>query len=329
MTNQLLEKAILDDLLLACNKLFNFQLIDIEPIHRGWLNLKWKVITDEGVFLLKQYNRNRLKKYSIEELSKVFSYQNQLHAEGVRCPKIQSFQEQLFLESDQGERFILMEFCDGSLVKPGKLTEQQMYDFGKETALMHKLLNDGRLVRKTHPEFQAPTINNRLAYWESVCKDADSIGNLELQSLAEKQYNATRSLPLHELHLHDTGWAHRDLWVDNVLFDRNDVSAILDFDRMKYDYPQLDVGRAVLSGALDGNDLNTSVAISFIEGYRYYQPIPSMYLTNALRLLWYMESTWWIDPRLEYKTGPPKRFKEEMVWLADHLPYLHEILEHH
>ncbi|MDQ0166176.1 phosphotransferase [Bacillus horti] len=42
---------------------------------------------------------------------------------------------------------------------------------------------------------------------------------------------------------------HRDLWMDNLLFHGNRVSAVLDFDRRKYDYPQLDVDRAIMSGA--------------------------------------------------------------------------------
>ena len=43
---------------------------------------------------------------------------------------------------------------------------------------------------------------------------------------------------------------HRDLWVDNFLFYNDKVSAILDFDRMDYDYVELDIGRTVISCAL-------------------------------------------------------------------------------
>nr|WP_237171634.1 phosphotransferase [Paenibacillus sp. IHB B 3084] len=37
------------------------------------------------------------------------------------------------------------------------------------------------------------------------------------------------------------GWVHRDLWTDNVLFNDDKLSAILDFDRLDYDYTQLDI----------------------------------------------------------------------------------------
>ena len=61
---------------------------------------------------------------------------------------------------------------------------------------------------------------------------------------------------------------HRDLWVDNFLFYNDKVSAILDFDRMDYDYVELDIGRTVISCALHDGVLNKSLVASFLEGYR-------------------------------------------------------------
>ncbi|MBP2078660.1 hypothetical protein [Oceanobacillus polygoni] len=54
------EQAVLADLTAACSHLFGFTLLEAEPIKRGWLNLKWKITTDSGVFLLKQPTGNGL-----------------------------------------------------------------------------------------------------------------------------------------------------------------------------------------------------------------------------------------------------------------------------
>ncbi|CAM4004614.1 phosphotransferase [Lederbergia lenta] len=85
--------------------------------------------------------------------------------------------------------------------------------------------------------------------------------------------------------------AHRDLWMDNLLFKGNKITAILDFDRLKYDYPQLDIARAILSGALNEKGFDVTLAVTFMNGYIETYLLSKDYLVNALRLLWYMEST--------------------------------------
>ncbi|KYQ00029.1 hypothetical protein B4079_4811 [Bacillus cereus] len=44
------EKAnmILQELQVECESLFEFQIQKVIPIHRGWLNLKWKLETNVG-----------------------------------------------------------------------------------------------------------------------------------------------------------------------------------------------------------------------------------------------------------------------------------------
>ncbi|MEC2324627.1 phosphotransferase [Lederbergia lenta] len=79
--------------------------------------------------------------------------------------------------------------------------------------------------------------------------------------------------------------------MDNLLFKGNKITAILDFDRLKYDYPQLDIARAILSGALNEKGFDVTLAVTFMNGYIETYLLSKDYLVNALRLLWYMEST--------------------------------------
>ncbi|SEN99540.1 Phosphotransferase enzyme family protein [Paenibacillus sophorae] len=95
----------------------------------------------------------------------------------------------------------------------------------------------------------------------------------------EIQRRATEDINLEILESLQLGWAHRDLWVDNLLFNDSQLTAILDFDRLNYDYPQLDVARAVMSCALD-NSLDVSLASAFIEGYSEERSVTEGYLTN-------------------------------------------------
>ncbi|HEY4431597.1 MAG TPA: phosphotransferase [Paenibacillus sp.] len=310
------EEMIRDDLITTFHRLFDLKVIESTPIKRGWLNLKWKVTTDSGQFLLKQYNKKRYKLYNPEELLLAFSQQVRLFDQGLACPNLLSNHESILHESDNGEHFTVMEYCQGELISPGKINVYQMHDLGRATGKMHRLLNDGTLHTKNSPQFIPPSREERLAHWNSVWEQAKEVGKTQLLADIETQRRATEDINLEILELLQLGWAHRDLWVDNLLFDDNRLTAILDFDRLKYDYPQLDVARAVISCALDDH-LDLSLASAFIEGYSEERTVIKGYLTNSLKLLWYMESPWWINANMDQHSVPPVRFAKEMRWLAE------------
>lgn len=320
------EESVLNDLINTCNCYFGFKVLDATPIKRGWLNLKWKITTDSGVFLIKQFNKERYKLYHHEELLLAFSQQMRLHSRGLPCPKLYSHEVQFLIESEKGELFMLMDYCKGTVIPPGKLNVHQMYDLGRVTGNMHQLLNDGTLSGKRYPEFIPPSREERLTHWESVWNHVNNTGKSDLLPILETQYKVTETINLGDFKLNETGWAHRDLWVDNLLFEEKKVSAVLDFDRMKYDYPQLDVARAVISGALDENNFNVHLVQAFIEGYSEQRFLEKGFIISSLKMLWFMESTWWINSSMDQHNGPPKRFAKEMLWLAENFKELDSML---
>lgn len=321
-----IHKEILEDIIETCQRVYGVEVMKSAPIYRGWLNLKWRVKTNKGELLIKQFNKERLRKYSEKELHFAYTQQEKLHRHGIACPKLFPLNEQFMLKSVNGELFMVMEFCEGSIVQPGTATEIQMYHLGKATGRMHRVLNDGSNPKNKKPEFIAPVVADRIIYWYSVKKHAQCKGKQSIIPIIERQIELTKSINLEDFTLHDTGWAHRDLFMDNILFHENEVSAILDFDRLKYDYPQLDVARAVISGCLSNNSLNVSSAAAFMEGYKEEREAGNGYLKKALYLLWYMESTWWIEADMDEFKGPPVRFAAEMVWLGDNLLELENLL---
>lgn len=82
MENIQTEEKILNDLIKSCKQQFGFNVLETKLIRRGWLNLKWKITTDSGIFLPKQYNKKRLKKYNYEELLHAFELQMRLNKKG-------------------------------------------------------------------------------------------------------------------------------------------------------------------------------------------------------------------------------------------------------
>ncbi|MEK4144843.1 phosphotransferase [Paenibacillus sp. FSL L8-0493] len=319
------EEAILEDLSNSFYHFFGLKVLHATPIKRGWLNLKWKITTDSGQFLLKQYNKKRYKLYNPEELNFAFSQQKRLYLQGLPCPGLLAYNNNVLLESDQGETFMAMEYCEGRVIEPGKINIHQMFDLGRATGKMHRLLNDGTISLKRTPQFIPQSPEERLEHWNVLLQQSKEMGKTSLITDLEIQLRATEEIDPEIFEGLEAGWAHRDLWVDNLLFQDSQLSAILDFDRFKYDYPQLDVARAVMSCALD-EDLDGALASAFIDGYREERTVEQGDLTKSLQLLWYMESPWWINAEMDKHSVPPKRFAKEMNWLAKNLNNLHAIL---
>ena len=216
-----------------------------------------------------------------------------------------------------------MTYLPGDNLMPGSLNEAQMFNFGQRTGQMHNIFNDGT-KEKGVPKFTPPPTEQRLQYWESLKEENND--NLQLIKVIDQQILATKEFNLNELSEYESGWTHRDLWVDNVLFIGNQLSAILDFDRVAYDYLELDIGRAIMSGSLKGNVFNLNAAKSFIDGYRIIRNLERGALVRSLKLLWYLESTWWITPKINLNRYQEIQFYNEMVWLGSNFTNLKKLI---
>ncbi|WP_431090281.1 phosphotransferase [Paenibacillus sp. 8b26] len=185
-------------------------------------------------------------------------------------------------------------------------------------------LNDGTLGIQNTPKFVPPSREERLAHWDSVWEEAKKDDKMDILADIEAQRKATEELNVEMTSTLQSGWAHRDLWADNILFNENKLSAILDFDRLDYDYPQLDVARAVMSFTWD-EQLDVSLVSAFMEGYREKRTLAKGCLAESLQWLWYMESVWWIKADMD-QHAVPVRFAKEMNWISRNYKDLPDVL---
>jgi homoserine kinase type II len=325
VTAKVVEKSLYEHLKMETEERFDFLIRTATPINRGWLNQKWKIETNQGTFLLKQYNRERLKKYDLETIRTALNAQNRACTSGIPSPQLLEYKGMLLQETSDGELFTVMQFMDGNLIKAGEANPEQMYSLGYAAGKLHNLLNDATLPSNRETMFNMPSIQERLQYWDSVLAECEEKGLNELMPSILLQQEATKRLFNEDFENLIRGWCHRDLWVDNVLFTSNSVTAILDFDRMNYDYLELDIGRIIISACLHKKTLNREAVHAFIDGYCNTHNLSIERLIRSLKLVWFMESTWWISV-IFHEGEPPKRFAQEMIWLAQNLENLEDIL---
>ncbi|MFC4810469.1 hypothetical protein [Paenibacillus sp. GCM10023250] len=108
------------------------------------------------------------------------------------------------------------------------------------------------------------------------------------------------------------------------------MTGIVDFDRMDAAYPEIDVARALLSGALRDGRMRTEEARAFLEGYREQAAAPRGMLSRSMRLLYVIESGWWLRTEVR-RDGELRRllarFIAEMHWLEANWDTLAEQLD--
>lgn len=103
-------------------------------------------------------------------------------------------------------------------------------------------------------------------------------------------------------------------------------AAIVDFDRVRYAYPRMDLGRAILSCAVCQGEFQEELIAAFAEGYRRNRHLPKGSLLQAVRHIWCVESFWWLHAGMEENDPVTDRFVNEMLWTAQQWEELEYIL---
>lgn len=303
---------------------FDWTILSSTQIKRGWLNNKWIVETTEGRRFIKQYHPERYSSKGYEEIRLALRGQAFLHQQGLRCPKPYPVEGEYLLRTPSGEYLVVLEAHEGELFSAGKVPCSLSRDLGKETGKMHMLLEHFE-QRRAEPVW-IPSKDQLRQRWKTYWERAQERKNEHILLALDTQRSVIEQLNMTIFDQCEQGWAHSDLWVDNLLFIPEKLSAILDFDRLRYIYPELDVARAVLSCAYGGGRLDPACARAFVEGYRENKPFARGKLVRALKLCWCLESTWWITPEMDQLSPNPARFAEEMNWIGKNWHQLGELL---
>jgi homoserine kinase type II len=323
-----IENSILMEIIETIERMFSIRVIECVKINRGLLNLKWKVITNSGTLFIKQYNEERYPTSNdkrTNRLNTALLIQKRLSEKGIRCPHISTFNGEVILRTKQDIRFIITEYREGSLINAGKINCSQFRDLGIELGKIHSLVNN-QIDKKVIPRWVVPSKEQLIADWNENWTLTNGTNTEAINALLKLQKEIFENIDMGIFEGSKPGWAHSDLWCDNILFHPDSLSAIIDFDRFQYIYPELDISRAILSFALDDNCLRMDVVKAFIDGYNQFGNIATDDVIRSIKLLYCLESFWWINNRSFNIDGPPKRFAYEMAWLSVNWLNLEKIL---
>ncbi|WP_291581782.1 phosphotransferase [Clostridium sp. UBA6640] len=292
----------------------------ITPATGGLLNLKWKVSTEKGELLVKQYSTRRFRREQIERIEPALQRQIILEKKGVPCPFLWQYGDRIIRWLDDKTAYMVMDFRLGKIEKANTITITQMQSLGSTCAIMHKAFSQllEPLV-KSLPVFGGYTMELLWENFNSRMTKCLPGTHVEYRKALLELEPILKQLSTKFFDKFPKGLAHEDFQPGNILFDVDCVSAIVDFDRNCYSYIWHDIGRAILSFALEGNVMNVEKVYAFLEGYTQHLELTLPNIADALRLSWCIETPWWIQPEFFRECDEiPKRFKDEMLWLTEH-----------
>lgn len=308
-------KSIREDIFEAITNIFGFNIIGFSQIELGHMNLKWKIETDKGDLFVKQYNKTRYPEQMIQGLETSLNHQSNLYNKGISCPELYSHKGKYVIKTSYGERFVLMGLCGGYNIEAGTANKEQMYSLGKIIGQMHKILNCNNTVQlPLHWDVRSK--ESMIKDWQERWREAISLDCGNTVSKLEVQRKIIDKSEIDIFSQCETGWGHWDLFVDNILFKTNSVSAILDFDRMHYVYPEFDISRPILSCCVDNGQIYIDKVSAFVEGYREYHKLTNQKLVRSIKLTWWKEAEWLRAVKVQ-NSSPLKRFNEENIWIGD------------
>ncbi|XEC93016.1 phosphotransferase enzyme family protein [Paenibacillus tarimensis] len=304
---------------------------EVMPIDKGWLNVKWKMSTDHGPLFVKYYHPERYKLHMRPErrsaIEKTLQLQHGMSVAGIPCPRVYFYNGKFIQETPSGLFYTVLDWVDGHTVQAGCMNTAQMFELGLATGRMHRWL---RSVPPLDKPAWKPDRDAYLREWQVNWEKAQEAGDKTVMEWLRRSQSIVNSMDFRMFEPCPTGWLHWDLWVDNILLNGQGVAGIVDFDRMTMAYQEIDVARAVLSGALRDGQLRMETVRAFMDGYREQSEVPQGVLTRAMRMLYLIESIWWLrtEVRLESELrGLLGRFVEEMHWLENNWDTLPDRLD--
>ncbi|NBD28134.1 phosphotransferase enzyme family protein [Paenibacillus glycinis] len=318
MTDNARERAA-QDIAAQLESRFGLSVTGAMPIEKGWLNVKWKLETDRGPLFVKHYHPDRYKLHASpdrrSELERNLGLQHRMSEAGIPCPGVYGYAGTYIQETPSGLYYTVLDWVEGQTAEAGYLNAAQMFALGDATGRMHEWL-------RTHvPTGKLAWKPDKPAYWrewERNRKNAEDAEDRTVTAWLERSKAIVTSLDFGIFDSCPTGWLHWDLWVDNLVLREHGVAGIVDFDRMAVAYPEIDIARVVLSGTLRDGRIRSNEARAYFEGLRRRTEAPKGILGRSLRLLYVIESLWWLRAEVRRDSelrGMLARFVEEMHWI--------------
>ncbi|TLS69163.1 homoserine kinase [Mariprofundus erugo] len=234
------------------------QLHDFQGIAAGIENSNYFIITDSGRYVLTIFERMQA-----EELPYFMRLMKHLATNGLSCPDVMARHDGSLLFETNGKQGCIVSCLSGKTLDA--LNMAQLRSSGESLARLHLAGADFDEHRSnpTGPEWLAGKI-------AEVVEKTASIYGRDAAELLTDELTSQRALDWSSL---PRGVIHGDLFVDNILFDGDQASGIIDFYYAHDAAFAMDIAITLNAQAVLLGDHDQQRMDAFLSGYEKLRPL--------------------------------------------------------
>lgn len=280
-------------------------------ISEGIQNTNYIVKTDKDKFILTIFEDKRI----LDGLDFFFSFTEHLADKGIPCPPPIHSRNGNILQDCKGKKAAIVGFLDGKW--PRSIRANHCVEVGKYSALLHKAAK-GFIHKRECPQYE---LLYRYDLLKKEGKDIDLFKSgivKEIEKSAEYiKSNWPKDLP--------SGVVHGDIFPDNVLFEGEKLTGIIDFYMSRHDFYVADLANTLTQWCFENKaEFNITKARALLSAYNNERKLNKDEL-KALPVLAAAAAMKWFLTRLHTWFNPPEG---EMVNQKDPLEQLEKLRFH-
>ncbi len=232
------------------------ELLNYKEIKEGIENTNYFIQTEKGKFILTLYE----KRVEEKDLPFFISLMRNLFDKNFPSPEPIVNKNGNYISEILGKKAAVVSFIEGSAKK--NLIPENCYEVGINTAKLHLITKDlpGKRENKL-------SVNSWRKIYNKVKKDCSkihtSLPKIVEKNLDEIEKNWPKNIP--------SGIIHADLFPDNIFFEGNKLSGIIDYYFSCYDFYAFEIAICLNALCFEGKNENLSFNVTkakkFIDGY--------------------------------------------------------------
>ena len=295
------------------NKKFDIEeIISFQGIKKGIENTNYLLKSKNKKFILTIFE----KRVSNNEIPFFMKLMDKLNNSKINCPKPLKNNDGEYLIKLKNKTACIVSFLKGK--DKNKLNFKNCFEVGKIIAQMHLVTKNINLSRRN---------SMGIKYLDPLLKSikfrSNKFSNLEkflINNLKEIKKNWPKKLP--------KGIIHGDLFIDNIFFDKNKLSGIIDFYFSANDYFMYEIAICINALCFDNKKskfkINKQKIKSLIKGYESIKKI-SLKEKNSLNILCRGAAMRYFLTRLyDYSNTP----KTALIQIKDPNEYYQKLITH-
>ena len=226
-------------------RLYGLAISSFESIAGGAENSSYQLETDMGSMVLTFFETKTMEE--VEPLGQLLKH---LEAQNFPSHRVVETTDGALVSTYQGKALMLKRYLLGEPL--AVLNEAMVRQLGRQLAILHAIPAPDYLPNE--PAFGLQRIRSGLA------EVRDKSFKDWLDERCERvEQRMGKQLPI--------GFVHADLFNDNVLFNGEQLEAIIDFEDAGTTMLVYDIGMAIVGTCLRGPDVDWSKARALVEGY--------------------------------------------------------------